>query len=622
MGDRAYFLRNSGAKKSGNFAANQVRLPSTCMNFSPFKRRAHDEPPPDKAPASAAAAPTPQRAETVAPADESRLDVIRETIDLLEADLAAMIRDVHHTAGAARQGVEASSRALAAIRERSEALAGTTRGAKEDAVQLAAATEQFAMSSGDILRQVRDAANLTEGATRAATAAGTSVDGRKASSAEIGKVVGLIASIAKQSNLLALNAKIEAARAGDAGRGFAVVADEVKALSAQTEKATIEIAQKVDMLQQNAAQSIGALSQIASSIDALRPVFDAVAVSVDEQSSTTSELARSASVASQFASSVADGATEIAEAAVSAATHGETADKAGQHAALTVDKLKTRFVMLLRQTEFGDRRRHDRLPCDLAMTIQTSGGEIRGRTVDLSQRGVLLNAHGATNVPVGGTLRASIAGIGDLRVRVVNRSHLGLHLEIIELEDMVHEALQAKLAAIRDENKEFIDRAIENGARIAKALEDAATHGKITRAALFDNRYDPIEGTDPRQFRTQFLPLIEEILPPIQEPLLAADPRMVFCAAVDRNGYLGVHNNIYSLPQRPGDPIWNAAHSRNRRIFDDRAGLSAARNVRPYLIQNYPRDMGNGVIVMMREIDVPIRVFGKHWGGFRTAYKS
>ena len=44
--------------------------------------------------------------------------------------------------------------------------------------------------------------------------------------------------------------------------------------------------------------------------------------------------------------------------------------------------------------------------------------------------------------------------------------------------------------------------------------------------------------------------------------------------------------------------------------------------MRPYLIQNYPRDMGNGVVIMMREIDAPIRVFGKHWGGFRTAYKT
>ena len=85
------------------------------------------------------------------------------------------------------------------------------------------------------------------------------------------------------------------------------------------------------------------------------------------------------------------------------------------------------------------------------------------------------------------------------------------------------------------------------------------------------------------------------MLPPIQEPLLANEARMVFCAAVDRNGYLPVHNRKYSLPQRPGEKAWNTANSRNRRIFDDRAGLASARNVRPYLIQVYPRDMGNGV---------------------------
>jgi methyl-accepting chemotaxis protein len=82
-----------------------------------------------------------------------------------------------------------------------------------------------------------------------------------------------------------------------------------------------------------------------------------------------------------------------------------------------------------------------------------------------------------------------------------------------------------------------------------------------------------------------------------------------------------VHNAKYSQPQRPGEKAWNTANSRNRRIFDDRAGLSAARNVRPYIIQIYPRDMGNGVTIMMQEIDAPIRVFGKHWGGFRSAYK-
>ena len=96
---------------------------------------------------------------------------------------------------------------------------------------------------------------------------------------------------------------------------------------------------------------------------------------------------------------------------------------------------------------------------------------------------------------------------------------------------------------------------------------------------------------------------------------------MTFCATVDRNGYLPVHNRKYSQPQRTGEKIWNTAHSRNRRIFDDRAGLVAGRNVRPYIIQVYPRDMGNSVTIVMREIDSPISVFGKHWGGFRSAYK-
>jgi methyl-accepting chemotaxis protein len=93
------------------------------------------------------------------------------------------------------------------------------------------------------------------------------------------------------------------------------------------------------------------------------------------------------------------------------------------------------------------------------------------------------------------------------------------------------------------------------------------------------------------------------------------------CCAVDRNDYLPVHNKVYSQPQRPGDSAWDTANCRNRRIFDDRAGLCAARNSRRYLIQSYPREMGNGVITMMREIDAPIRMCGRHWGAFRTTYK-
>jgi methyl-accepting chemotaxis protein len=590
------------------------------MNTNPVQPRAlADAPAPGEPSLSAEAAVLESRPATTS-AENSGFETLRETLDLLEADLAAMIRDVHHAARAVGRGIHASSTALSTIRERSEALASKSRAAQTGAGQLATATEEFAVSSTDIMLRVRDANHLTEDAGLATQAASASIESLKQSSADIGKVTGLIAAVAKQTNLLALNAKIEAARAGESGRGFAVVANEVKELSSKTQAATEEIARKVELLQRDTAQTVEALGRITRTIASLRPVFGSVAVSVDSQNKATAELAQNATVTSQFVGSVADGASDIVDAAASASIHGETANESGQHAAATVEKLRTRFVMLLRQTEFGDRRRSDRLPCSLDVLIRTPRGDIRGQTVDLSDRGMLVCSGDAERVVMGEMLHATIKDIGEWRVRPVNFSHLGLHLEFVGDGDA--SALHAKLAVIRDENREYIERAIAVAQRVAQALTTAVLKGEISREELFDNRYTPVEGTDPPQFRTRFLPLLERVLPPIQEPLLASDRRMIFCAAVDRNAYLGVHNTIYSRPQRPGDLAYNTANSRNRRIFDDRAGLSAARNVRPYLIQNYPRDMGTGTIILMQEVDAPIRVLGKHWGGFRTAYRS
>jgi methyl-accepting chemotaxis protein len=95
---------------------------------------------------------------------------------------------------------------------------------------------------------------------------------------------------------------------------------------------------------------------------------------------------------------------------------------------------------------------------------------------------------------------------------------------------------------------------------------------------------------------------------------------MVFCLATDRNGYIPVHNRKYSLPQRPDDALWNKANCRNKRIIDDRGAITAARSSRPFTVQTYARDMGGGRVDMLREVDAPIRLFGRHWGAFRSAY--
>jgi methyl-accepting chemotaxis protein len=552
---------------------------------------------------------------------QTRLAAIRETIDLIETDLAAMIRDVQRAADAVRGGTRATADVLGTIRGQSESLAALTSQATENATHLAGATEEFATSSGEIGRQVREAGTLTEDAAHAAAAAGKSVDGLKASSAEIGNVVSLISAIAKQTNLLALNATIEAVRAGDAGRGFAVVANEVKALSSATQNATEEIGRKIDQLQRDAQESITAVNRIMTAIAAIRPVFAAVASAVEEQVATTGELSRSAADSSRFVASVAESAAEIKVASARAEQSGGAIDRSGQDAANLAAKLQTRFVTFLRQTEIGDRRRHDRLPCDLAVVLRQGSREIRGQAADLSEGGMLVRNADSDKLPTGASVELDLSSIGRGRARIVGRSSLGLHVEFTTLEAATERALHERLAAIRAENQEFVDRAIDAAAMVSMVFEEAVSDGKLTREALFDTDYVPIEKTNPQQFRTRSLDVLESILPQIQEPLLAGDKRMIFCAAVDRNGYLPVHNAIYSKPQTPDDLAWNTANCRNRRIFDDRAGLCAARNVRPYLIQSYPRDMGNGIVIMMREIDAPVRVFGRHWGGFRTAYK-
>jgi len=155
---------------------------------------------------------------------------------------------------------------------------------------------------------------------------------------------------------------------------------------------------------------------------------------------------------------------------------------------------------------------------------------------------------------------------------------------------------------------------------IARLFERAIASDEISMADLFDEKYVSVARSDPPQHMTRFVAFTDRRLPPVQEAILSVDPRITFCAAIDRNGFLPTHNKIYSKPQGP-DPVWNSANCRNRRIFNDRTGLSAGRSTRPFLLQTYRRDMGGGNFVLMKDASAPIAVRGRHWGGFRIGFK-
>jgi methyl-accepting chemotaxis protein len=166
----------------------------------------------------------------------------------------------------------------------------------------------------------------------------------------------------------------------------------------------------------------------------------------------------------------------------------------------------------------------------------------------------------------------------------------------------------------------FIRSVQKAATEIGALFERGISDGVITERDLFDEHYQPIAGTNPQQFLTRFTLFTDRVLPPVQEVMLKQDQRVTFCVAVDRNGYLPTHNTVFSAPQG-SDVAWNTAHCRNRRLFNDRVGLAAGRNERPFLLQTYRRDMGGGQFALMKDVSAPILVKGRHWGGLRLGYK-
>ncbi len=233
----------------------------------------------------------------------------RAALNELADAFEASVRHVAAAVGSAARQIAAGSQQVSdAARSSAVLVTDVTISAEEashNALTVANASEEMARSLAEVSHRVVESSAMSEQAVSRARATDQIVVGLSIDAEKIGEIVGLINSIAEQTNLLALNATIEAARAGEAGRGFAVVASEIKALANQTRKATIDINERIGAIQSVTRETVGAIEEIVMTIGEINSIAATVAAAVEQQAATTSEIARNTHQASDSTHAVA-----------------------------------------------------------------------------------------------------------------------------------------------------------------------------------------------------------------------------------------------------------------------------------------------------------------------------
>ena len=339
-----------------------------------------------------------------------------------------------------------------------------------------------------------------------------------------------IQKIATETQMLAINAGIMAARAGDEGKGFAIIAESIRDLSMQT-----------NTVSKNMISELGSLRKMVDDL----------------------------------------------------AKHGQASQKIASDAKARSKDMDAEFNKF---REFG--KQVDKLTESITELENpvTENVEICARVVGSMHE---LNQQVQSNASA------------------LNSTSKQFDTLVTFSEEMI---CLIEESGVETEDSPLIRACMETASQVARLFEMSIDKGTITLDDLFDEAYQPLQNTDPVQVTTRFTEFTDRVMPDIQEAFLERDKRVAFAAAIDRNGYLPTHNKIYSQPQS-NDPVWNAANCRNRRIFNDRTGLAAGRNEKPFYLQTYRRDMGGGEFVLMKDLSAPIYVKGRHWGGFRVGLK-
>jgi methyl-accepting chemotaxis protein len=405
-----------------------------------------------------------------------------------------------------------------------EASNATTTGIN----QVTDRTQQISKTTTDNLQSARlsyaelqDVSEKINTITQRLAIFSQTVDNLNQRSASIKAIVGLIKEISSQTNLLALNAAIEAARAGEQGRGFAVVADEVRKLSEKVRIATDDISHNIDNMLDQVAETLTETEMI--NLDA----------------NATKDVVVNASL--QFSNMMAD--------------------------------FEQTSVTLI----------------DIAGTLEL-----------FTSANLLVNSN--------------VSEIHKLSLSVNER----MGHSASSSQDLAQAAERVQsLIGIFTVGKGQLDATIQRAAQFRDQIAQHIGALKDRGIDVFDQKYQAIPNTKPAKFKTSYNALFNHEIQALYDQLVKSTPGGKFSLAVDHNGYGPTHNSWYSKPLS-GDLQTDLLNSRDQRLFNDPAGLRAARNPQRFLLQTYVRDTGE----IMTELDLPIHISGQHWGGLRLGFDA
>lgn len=246
---------------------------------------------------------------------EEKSAMMSRLADEFDSSVGAIVESVTTAATRMESSAQTMSSNAAETSQQTDNMASAADDALRNVDTAASGVVQIFDGIQSVARQVGQSTDIAERAVSEADRTNKTVSGLATTAQNIGAVVTMIQDIAEQTNLLALNATIEAARAGEAGKGFAVVASEVKSLASQTAKATEEISQQIQSVQKVSDEAVSAIGGIGATIKEISEIAASIATAVQQQGSTTETITHSIREASQRTNQVSSNISDVGQAA-------------------------------------------------------------------------------------------------------------------------------------------------------------------------------------------------------------------------------------------------------------------------------------------------------------------